>query len=167
MLKSRRFWLALGVLALALGVPWLMGAATWTPTQTYSVKAVCSAGNEGATGPVTTTAGLDLSANSNGIRGFSVTLEMNVGVDAGAQNVVPSGVYMRAWMFNPEGKAPDGGVGGWWSRAPDLDLGPTTGGKLSESWAGLRVTAPVGRIAYLPESCGNVCTVYINGAREL
>lgn len=157
------------LLAVLFAVPsafLLMGVATWSNTQTFSVKAVAAAGNEGATGPVTTTAGLDLSAQGSGIKGFSVTLEAPIGVDAGAQNVLAAGIYMRAWIFNPEGKAPDGGVGGWWSRAPDLDLGPTVGGKLSESWAGFRVTAPIGRIAYLPESCGNVCVVYINGARQ-
>ena len=154
------------VLLLLAALVALTGAATWTGTDTYSVKAACPAGNEGVAGPESTEDGLNLGISpSPSMQGFSVTLEAAIGVDAGAKNLVPSGVYMRAWLFNPAGKAPDGGVGGWWSRAPDLDLGPTTGGKLSESWTGIRVTAPIGRVAYLPDSFGGPCTVYLNGAR--
>lgn len=142
----------------------LMGADTWTNTQTFSVKAACTVGNEGIAGPTSATAGLSLENQGHPLKGFSVTVEVPIAVDAGVGNLIPAGQYMRAWVFNPEGKAPDGGVGGWWSRAPDLDLGPTIGGKLSESWAGFRVTAPIGRIAYLPNSLGGPGVVYMNGS---
>lgn len=146
---------------LALTLALLTAATTWTSPAGLASKAVCAVGNEGATGPTSATDGLDLAD----VSGFSVTLEANIGTDAGAQNLLASGIYMRAWLWNPHGKMPDGGAGGWWSRAPDLDLGPTTGGKLSETWHGFKVTAGNTRVAYLPESCGNLCTVYINGVR--
>lgn len=161
---KKRLKKVLTVLALTAAAFLLPSAAVWTAstTRTGSSKAVCSVGNEGIAGPTTPTDGVALGSSTASVAGFVVTLEAPIGTDAAAQNLVPAGVYLRAWLFNPEGKAPDGGVGGWWSRAPELDLGPTTGGKLSETWAGFKVTTPLGRLAYLPDTYGNTCTVYIN-----
>lgn len=138
----RRLLFCIALLAPGLA----LGTTTWEATGTRSVKATCTTGSESA--PTAATEGALLS----GVSGFAVVIE------AGASQTVAGGSLL-AYVYND--------VSGLWGRAPELDLSVPATATRVYAFSGFTVTAPRGRIAYVPSgvtiSSGSA-TVYINAA---
>jgi hypothetical protein len=112
---------------------WLFGGPGST------VIATCSTGTESA--PTLATQGISL-AN---LAGFVVHAE--------TAGTMTAGGLLKAYLYNAET--------GSWISAPDLDL--TVQALAKQSFSGFTVTAPAGRIAYVPSGVGVAVTIYIVG----
>lgn len=134
-------------LAFALAFP-ALAFATCTQTQVSSSrsKLACTTGTEPA--PTLSTQGQSLV----GLKGVSVTVEADSG-----QTLSGAGT-LQAYTWDP--------VAAGWARNPDLDLPVTVSAARRQSFLGIWVPAPTGRIAYAPNgvtvSAGGV-TVYTTG----
>jgi hypothetical protein len=102
-----------------------------------------NAGTQAA--PTVATDGLDL----KGLAGVTVMLKT-------ASNATAGGT-LQAYVLNPETSA--------WYRVPDLDLTATA--TTVQSWPGLYVPVPKGRVYWVPSGIGSVVTtIYLIGQEK-
>ena len=136
------------LIALAVAVAGVIPAynalATCTVTQTNATNTVNSCTATTEAGPTLATDGRSIA----GAKGVSVAV-----VSTGAMT---AGGTLAAWTYWPQASQ-----GSQWVRTPDLDL--TASAATNQSWSGLVVTVPVGRIDYRPSALGaNNTLVYIS-----
>lgn len=140
---------AVSIVAFLIFVMSAKATTTWTsPGTTYA-----KAGVDGGTGqaPTTISQGLKL----DGLKGFTVFVEstsLQGGGDGGPFGFTAGS--LRCYLWNPVSAA--------WARAPEMDL-TVTAGLTSQSFPGFTVTAPRGRIAYIPDGLVTPVSIYING----
>jgi hypothetical protein len=127
-MKAKILAVLVAVLAVVPSLSWA-AAATWTLTGARSATAVCATGTCDA--PTLATEGMNLDA----VKGFSVV------VSADNTRTLSGAGALRAYTYD----------GTRWARCPDLDLTTATASVRDLSFAGFTVTAPRGRIAYVPD----------------
>ena len=127
-------------------------ACTWTALSTYAAQNVCADGDEVAPSAATEGLALTETAFFKGARGLSVVAAADSG------QTITSGT-LKAYVYSVEAAA--------WARVPELDLTVSEAGNRFDSWSGMSVTVPRGRIAYVPSVVvlsGGGITVYVTAS---
>jgi hypothetical protein len=133
---------ALALCAATLIVASSQAATTWASSG-VGVTATCTTGTEAA--PTLATQGMSL----EGLDSFVVVVKSTASAFSAGT--------LDAYIYDL--------VSASWSRAPDLDL-TVKAGLTQQAFYGFRVTAPRGRIAFIPNGLGQANVVYLNGSRK-